>query len=444
MNSIESAILTVAESRLSCRNERADVLIYEQYKRLLDFVFLLLAYPDVSLEFDASHEQLLLQRVGSELPLTITVPPHELAVIELLVTASKLKVGLLDFHPIYFTNRTKDPIEVDRRRILLGDFIPLNAVVEQNFQEAFLFIERLGEVTEVICNSRTGGLTFFRSQGPEVVVEPEHPLHHELSQLTSGKNVNIGAVLTDPVSYHTRLGYFNTRTGRRLTGEQLAAAKLEPRRFELITEFLQGKKVGTTASEHLVLEDLEVGTAVPVGYCAETELLMYSQTGGIYQQCMPRYRERYFRELQPHISQERMKVLLAPGNHIYLDAENPTQLFCVDLNGTVTRVAEDESYFRALQGLARGAVGILLKNIPDSNERTLYTVVHSEHDGLIYDCQPGTFRTQAEADTYISQTSLAGEESPVFFNVLTVQSTKSHGATHAQKQRAEQASLPRK
>ena len=75
-----------------------------------------------------------------------------------------------------------------------------------------------------------------------------------------------------------------------------------------------------------------------------------------------------------------MKVLLAPGNHIYLDAENPTQLFCVDLNGTVTRVAEDESYFRALQGLARGAVGILLKNIPDSNERTLYTVVHSEHD----------------------------------------------------------------
>ena len=444
MFSIETAVIDLAEKRLSTTYDRSDVLIYDHFRRLLDFIHLLLSDPAVTLEFDTETQQILLQRVDTEIPLVITIPPHELAIAKMLITANKLKIGLLDCHPIYFTCQAKEHLEVDRRRIVMGDFIPLNAEVEHDFQEAFLFMERLGEVLEVIHNSRTGAITFFTASSGEVVIEVDHLLYPEIKQLTSGETVRIGAALSDPVSFHTRLGYFNTRTGRRLTGEQLGAAQLEPRRFELITEFLQGKNVAKTANEILVVEDLTTGNAVTAGVCAETELLMYSATGGVYQQFLPKHRERYFRELQPFISQDTIRGLLAPSNHLYLDPELPDQLFCVDLSGVVTRVGAEDNHFKALKGLAEGAVGILLKNVPDSTERILYTVVYDAHEGLIYDCQPGRYTTQAEAIAYVTKTSLAGEVEPVVFNVLTAQSTKSTGSTTAEKKRAEHGSLPRK
>ncbi len=325
-------------------------------------------------------------------------------VLATLQKNKKIRFGTTGDHDLYFSLEDQAQIITFEKKAnrVFDQPLQTNAIILPEYRRAFNILEQLGSIREIIANPSTGVITLFLEAGTEYLISPSDQNFTELAAILSGKMIEVGTIISDPLCFFPPIGFYNKATGKQVTSFGNETVLLNPSVFSTIELYLAALRVdyqpnpqnnspvviSTTRGTQVIPPDDPRNAAlqllsdgkepIQIGKCVGDERVYYRQGLGIL--TMFNRRPDYHLYLEVTTICETAKIL-PQGAHPYFDSSNFKTLYLL-APGMKSIVYKSNHYiFAVLKRLLQGEVGIIRDaTSPDQ----AYLVSYDSDTGITY------------------------------------------------------------
>lgn len=390
------------------------LVISEQFAAIFELLYQFFLQSSASFVLAELDEQPHIIHTEADSAVRLSLPQAKLQQLNELLH-KRTKIGTVGGKALYFDISKQRPFSLDEIPYILGDPIQSNIDLVPEFQQAFAQLAVWGEVTEAITHQSELYLTLFLADGSTRVIETTDPLYRALTSIFSEVRVQIGRVIEDPLMYHSGIGFYNGRTGKKVSATDLETADL----------YTQGR------APFAAVRLPEDSTEQQVGLCAGGTGAFFSLNEGVTTRPERMPRNQVFVEMRNKIANDDLLELIAPTARLHYSTDKRS-IYQVQFGKKVQAIHERDRYFSIMSSFLEGKIGRITYT-GEGGEDWIFTVAYSEELGFSYDTQPAAAVPESVFFEYFN------------LNLLGVPDTvrKNFGLTTKQKRRKERGRLPR-
>jgi hypothetical protein len=407
LSQFENELHQVIESRFGSLAQTMPLIIIDQYRRLLDYLYTFLVDPVNKILIDRnSNPSVAFLKSKDEGSIKLRLGESELHFLNNL--QQRVVIGKIGDYSIYFDIHSPKVISVDYSKQVLNDYLETDAVIHENYRRAFLAIEPLLPVAKIEVSSIDEQITLTSANSTQHVISTQHPYHKELVDILT-KETEIGKIVTSELWYHPTIGHFNGSTGKPLPVLDSVLTSVNPiaeqaiqlfkHKMEQIPEIdedLDTAPIHVYTNEeeliitpdnqlHHLLLQLKHNLPITVGRCEGHHKVIFTWRSGPMVKSDFRTDRTVFQELeQTHA----VNQWLQPHSHIFYDPDRPDIVALIspfEKNKKVQILKPSHPLFSMFRKLAMGYVGIF--PLPEGETEMTHTVVYNEEQGLVIDRQ---------------------------------------------------------
>lgn len=415
LTQFEKELHQVIESRFGSMAQTLPLIIIDQYRRLLDYLYTFLIDPLNKILIDRNNNpSVAYLKSKDEGSIKLRLEESELHFLNNL--QKRVVIGKVGDYSIYFDIHSPKVISVDYSKQVLTDYLESDAVLHENYRKAFLVIEPLLPIAKIEVSTIDEQITLTSANSTLHVISTQHPYHKELVDIVT-KETEIGKIVTSELWYHPTIGHFNGSTGKPLPVLDTVLTSLNPIAAEAIQLFkhrmeqtpnigedldIAPIKIHTGEEEIIVTPDnqlhhlllqLKHNLPITAGRCEGHHKVIFTWRSGPMVKSDFRTDRTVYQELeQVHT----VKQWLQPHSHVFYDPNRPDIVALIspfEKNKKVQIVKTSHPLFSMFQKLALGYVGIF--PLLEDNAEMTYTIVYNEEQGFVFDRQPAASLARA-------------------------------------------------